>query len=72
MKSVTFIFISIIAGIIGGLVLAGINMIIVEPLIDKAIEIETSNAMNSGENVDMDELTLTRTWQKSGSSSQVL
>lgn len=42
-------------------------MIIIEPLIDKAIEIETSNAMNSSENVNMDELTLTRAWQKSGS-----
>ena len=67
MNSLTFIFISIISGVIAGLVLAGINMIIVEPLIDKAIEIETSNAMNSGENVDMEELTLTRIWQKSGS-----
>jgi predicted cobalt transporter CbtA len=67
MKSLTFVFISIMSGVIAGLVLAGINMIIVEPLIDKAIEIETSNAMNSGENVDMEELTLIRTWQKSGS-----
>jgi len=67
MKSITIILISVISGAIAGLILAGMNMLIVEPLIDKAIEIETSNAMNSGENVDMDEHILTRTWQKSGS-----
>ncbi len=67
MKSISFILISVISGAIAGLILAGMNMLIIEPLIDKAIEIETSNAMNSGENIDMDEHILTRTWQKSGS-----
>lgn len=67
MKSITFVFVSVISGVIAGLVLASVNLIVVEPLIDNAIEIETSNAINSGENVDMEELTSIRTWQKSGS-----
>lgn len=67
MKSITFILISVISGVIAGLILAGMNMIVVEPIIDKAIEIETSNALSSGENIDIKELNLMRTWQKSGS-----
>lgn len=67
MKSITFILISAMSGVIAGLILAGVNMIVVEPLIDKAIEIETSNALRSGENIDIKELNLMRTWQKSGS-----
>lgn len=67
MKSLTFVLISIVSGAIAGVILAGMNMIIVEPLIDKAIGIETANAIASGENVDMNEQDSFRVWQKAGS-----
>lgn len=67
MKSLTFVLISIVSGAIAGVILAGMNMIIVEPLIDKAIGIETANAVASGENVDMNEQDSFRVWQKAGS-----
>lgn len=60
MKSITFILISVISGVIAGLVLAGMNMIVVEPIIDSAIEIETSNALTAGEKIDIKELNLMR------------
>lgn len=67
MKSITFILISAMSGIFAGLILAGINMVVVEPIIDRAIEIENSKAISSGENIDVEEFNLMRTWQKSGS-----
>ena len=67
MKSLTFVLISIVSGAIAGVILAGMNMIVVEPLIDKAIGIETANAIASGENLDMNEQGSFRVWQKAGS-----
>ena len=55
MKSLTFILISIISGAISGVILSGMNLIIVEPFIDKAIGFETAKIITSGENVDMNE-----------------
>lgn len=66
MKSLTFIFISLLSGVIAGLILAGVNYYIAEPFIDQAIRIEVDNSIASGEVVDFDELITYRVWQKEG------
>lgn len=66
MKSLTFIFISLLSGVIAGLILAGVNYYIAEPFIDQAIGIEVDNSIASGEVVDFDELITYRVWQKEG------
>ena len=48
MKSITFIFISLFSGAISSLILADMNLIVVEPFIDKAISFETAKAHCSG------------------------
>lgn len=67
MKSLTFIFISIISGAVAGLILAGMNLIIVEPFIDKAIGFETARHIAAGEHIDLNEQNSYRLWQKSSS-----
>ncbi len=67
MKSKTFIFISIFSGAISGIILAGMNLLVVEPFIDKAIGLETAKAIASGKHVDLNEQNAYRIWQKSGS-----
>jgi predicted cobalt transporter CbtA len=66
MNSYSFIFISLLAGVVAGLVLAGINYFIAEPIIDQAIRIEIENNIAVGETVDFDELNSYRVWQKEG------
>ncbi len=66
MNSITFVLISVASGVVAGLILAGLNLLVVEPLMDKAIEIETTKAVASGENIDFEEFDLIRVWQKSG------
>ena len=66
MKSLTFIFISLLSGVIAGLILAGVNYYVAEPFIDQAIGIEVDNSIASGEVVDFDELSTYRMWQKEG------
>ena len=66
MKSLTFIFVSLLSGVIAGVILAGVNYFVAEPFIDQAIGIETANSIASGEVVDFDELSSYRVWQKEG------
>ena len=66
MKSLTFIFISLLSGIIAGVILAGVNYFVAEPFIDQAIGIEVDNNIASGEVVDFGELSSYRVWQKEG------
>lgn len=66
MNSYSFIFISLLAGVAAGLVLAGINYFIAEHIIDQAIGIEIENNIAVGETVDFDELNSYRVWQKEG------
>lgn len=66
MKSLTFIFVSLLSGIIAGVILAGVNYFVAEPFIDQAIGIEVDNSIASGEAVDFDELSSYRVWQKEG------
>jgi len=66
MKSLTFIFVSLLSGVIAGVILAGVNYFVTEPFIDQAIGIEVDNSIASGEVVDFDELSTYRVWQKEG------
>ena len=66
MKLLTFIGITVLAGVISGLAYGTMNLLAVEPFIDQAIEIEVQNQMNEGEDVDMNEVTQYRIWQKGG------
>ena len=66
MNSYAFIFISLLAGVIAGLILAGVNYFVAEPYIDQAIGIEIENGIAAGETVDFDELNTYRIWQKEG------
>ena len=66
MKSLTFIFVSLLSGVIAGVILAGVNYFVAEPFIDQAIGIEVDNSIASGEIVDFDELSTYRVWQKEG------
>ena len=67
MKSLTFILVSLGSGALAGLILAGMNVFVVEPFVDKAIGLETAKAIDLGENVSTDEQNSYRIWQKSGS-----
>jgi len=66
MKSLTFIFVSLLSGVIAGVILAGVNYFVAEPFIDQAIGIEVDNRIASGEVVDSNELSSYRVWQKEG------
>ena len=67
LKPLLFVLISLVSGAISGVVLAGMNLVVVEPFIDKAIGLETSKAVAAGEYVDTNEQNSYRIWQKSGS-----
>ena len=54
------------SGAIAGTILGAINQALVEPYIDRAISIETQNAIKEGEVVDPVELQNYRLWQKGG------
>lgn len=66
MKTLTLIAITLSSGIIAGIILAFLNLGIVEPYIDKAIGLEITNQVSSGKKVNMAELIDYRYWQKSG------
>ena len=54
------------SGAIAGTILGIINQVLVEPYIDRAISIETQNAIKGGEVIDPFELREYRIWQKGG------
>src|SRR5919199_3414083 len=66
MKTLTFFVVTLLSGAIGGLFLGTINQFITEPFIDKAINVETQRDIAAGEQVDSQQLSQYRTWQKSG------
>lgn len=66
MKILTFITITLLSGAIAGTLLGIINQAIVEPFLDKAIELETQKKMNAGEIINPDEVARYRVWQKGG------
>jgi len=66
LKTFTFIVITLSSGVIAGIILAFLNLGIVEPTIDKAIALEVQKQVSSGNNVNMSELIDYRYWQKGG------
>jgi predicted cobalt transporter CbtA len=66
MRTLPFLLITLVSGAISGTILGIINLSVVEPYIDKAIELETQNDIKAGQNVNMDEIAGYRMWQKSG------
>ena len=67
MKALIFIIITLVSGAIAGTLLGLINQIIVEPYIDKAVNIEVQNSIKEeGEAIDPNELVKYRIWQKGG------
>ena len=66
MKALTLVGITLSSGVIAGIILAFLNLGIVEPTIDKAIALEVQKQVLSGENVNMSELIDYRYWQKAG------
>jgi predicted cobalt transporter CbtA len=68
LKALIFIIITLVSGAIAGTILGLINQIIVEPYIDKAVNIEVQNSIKEegAESIDPNELVIYRAWQKSG------
>lgn len=66
MKAITFVIITLLSGAIAGTILGALNQAFVEPYIDRAISIESQNAIREGEIVDPIEMQNYRLWQKGG------
>jgi Probable cobalt transporter subunit (CbtA) len=66
MKTITFIAITLFSGADAGTLLGLINQVVVEPYIDKAIGIQTQEAINAGQIVDPLQQVHYRDWQKGG------
>lgn len=66
MRTITFIAITLISGAIAGTILGALNQIIVEPYIDRAIELETQNAEGTGQIINPLEFAAYRVWQRGG------
>jgi predicted cobalt transporter CbtA len=66
MRSVPFLLVTLVSGAVAGTILGIVNLWVVEPYIDKAIQLETQNEIKAGDNVNMDEMVGYRIWQKSG------
>ena len=66
MRTLPFLLVTVVSGAIAGTILGLINLGVVEPFIDKAIELEIQNDIQAGQTVNMNEITDYRTWQKGG------
>jgi predicted cobalt transporter CbtA len=66
MRAGIFILITLLSGAIAGTILAVLNQVIVEPFIDRAIDIENQNAAAQGELINPIEFANYRIWQKGG------
>ncbi len=66
MKSITFIVITLLAGAIAGTILGVMNQVALEPYIERAIELEVQNTIQSGQVINSAEFTAYRFWQKGG------
>src|ERR671921_538339 len=67
MKAMTFLAITLVSGAIAGTILGIINQVIVEPYIDKAIDIEIKNsAITEDKVINPSEVSGYRIWQKGG------
>lgn len=66
MKTAAFIAITLISGAIAGTILGAVNQVVVEPYVERAIEIEMESARQSGEMINPIEFAAYRFWQKGG------
>lgn len=66
MKVTLFLFVIILSGIASGIALGISNLFLVEPHIEKAIQIETQNSIKNGEKINSDDQNIYRQWQKEG------
>ena len=66
LNALALVAITLSSGVIAGLILALLNLGIVEPTIDKAIALEVQKQASLGENVNISELIDYRYWQKAG------
>lgn len=66
MKTFSIILVSVVSGAIAGVSLGLMNLGIVEPILDRAIEIEVQSTIINGETIDEQEIQSYRIWQKSG------
>jgi predicted cobalt transporter CbtA len=66
MRTLPFVIITLFSGAIAGIILGLINQAIVEPFIDKAINIETQRHIARGESIDAAQQSQYRIWQKGG------
>ncbi|HEU4824649.1 MAG TPA: CbtA family protein [Nitrososphaeraceae archaeon] len=66
LRTFAFVTITLLSGAIAGTILGLLNQALVEPYIDRAISIETQNAIKKGEVIYPVELQKYRLWQKAG------
>ena len=66
MDSLTFLVVSLLSGAIAGTISGLVNLALVEPYLDKAIQIEVQNGIKKGEQGDPVEHVSYRLWQKGG------
>ena len=52
MRSFPFLLVTLVSGAVAGTILGIVNLGVVEPYIDKAIQLETQNEIRAGENVN--------------------
>jgi predicted cobalt transporter CbtA len=66
MKASIFVAIVLISGAVAGTILGAVNQVVVEPYIERAIELEMQNAEQSGEIINPIEFAAYRFWQRGG------
>jgi predicted cobalt transporter CbtA len=66
MKTILFIIIALLCGIMAGEILATINLFVVEPIIDKSIAYEIQGDIAKGNAINFTDFHSYRVWQKSG------
>ena len=66
MKTIIFIIISLVSGIMAGEIFAAINLFVVEPTTDRAIGYELQKDILKGQQINFNQFNSYRMWQKSG------
>lgn len=67
MKTLTFIAVSLLSGLLAGAILAIVNQGVIIPFIERAIALENQHAMAQGEMIDPIAMDAYRLWQREGS-----
>jgi predicted cobalt transporter CbtA len=66
MRTIAFITITLLAGAIAGTILGILNQVVVEPFIERAIELESQTAAQSSQIINPAEFAAYRSWQSGG------